>query len=297
MTQWILASNGHPFRDRDAARIKRDLLLTELGDAVQLEVLPHPTGGFAVSVRRPASHPADLNPEADPQERAETTASPRDALVQSLERRVGGASAVRAAIALAHGMTAHSPSSSVSIPSSDVYPEAFRLSPAVRAFLGLHVQALIGALLLFQPHLVFSVTRLGSPSNATVGAILLALIAVCGALLAMIAVSRFLWTYTANTYVVDRDGVEQVQWYFERARLRRRAPRVNFAHLRSADVDQSVLQMLLNVGSVKLAAGGTDSYEVVLRHVASPRALQREFQRRLQRSNGPAQRETPGHDL
>jgi hypothetical protein len=292
VTQWILASNGHPFRDRDAARIKRDLLLTELGDAVLLEVLPHPTGGFAVSVRRPPSHPADLNPEADPQGRVDDPVSPRDVLVQSL-----GRSAVRSAIALAHSTTAHSRPNAAPTAPSDVYPEAFRLSPAVRAFLGLHVQALVGAILLFQPHLVFSVTRLGSPSNATVGAILLALIAVCGALLAMIAVSRFLWTYTANTYVVDRNGVEQVQWYFERARLRRRAPRVNFAHLRSADVDQSVLQMLLNVGSVKLAAGGTDSYEVVLRHVASPRALQREFQRRLQRSNGPAQRETPGHDL
>lgn len=297
MTQWILASNGHPFTDRDAAQIKRDLLLTELGDAVQLEVLPHPTGGFAVSVGRPASCAARSNPHTDPHERVEAPRSPRDALVQSLERSTIGTNAARSAIALAHSATAHSRPSAASLPPSDIYPEAFRLSPAVRAFVGLHVQALIGALLLFQPHLVFSVTQLGSPSNATVGAILLALIAACGALLAAVAVSRFLWTYTANTYLIDRTGVEQVQWYFEKARLRRRAPRVNFAHLRSADVDQSVLQMLLNVDSVKLAAGGTDSYEVVLRHVASPRVLQREFQRRLQRSNGPAQRETPGHDL
>ncbi len=88
-----------------------------------------------------------------------------------------------------------------------------------------------------------------------------------------------------------------MQWYFDKGRLRRRAPRVNFAHLRSADVDQSVLQMMLNVGSVKLAAGATDNYEVVLRFVARPRDLQREFQRRLHHASGPTRPTGSSSDL
>jgi hypothetical protein len=56
---------------------------------------------------------------------------------------------------------------------------------------------------------------------------------------------------------------------------------VNFAHLRTADVNQSVVQMLLDVGTLRLAAGATDTYELELRHVGSPRRLQAEFQRRL----------------
>jgi hypothetical protein len=284
--QWILASNGHPFRDQDAALIKRDLLLRDLGEAVRLDVVPHPRGGFAVSVVPAGSGPVITSGDTQGldvtlvEAPRDSVLSPREVALRSLgpqERsrpnvpRVAGAIDARESAAEAHR--------------SSPYPDEFRLSPAVRAFLGLHVQALLGAILLLQPHLVFTVTRLGLPTGATAGAIMLSLIAICGAGLAVIAVSRFIWAYTANTYVIDGAGVEQVQWYFDRGRLRRRAPRVNFSHLRSVDVDQSVLQLVLNVGTVKLAAGATDSYEVVLGHVTSPRALQREFQRRHQREH------------
>ena len=278
MTQWILAPNGRPFRDRDAARIKRNLLFAELGESVQLEVVPHPTGGFAVTVG--GQHVEDSQTAIA--ERTEGGAvGPRDALLRTLEP-VGPR-----ALATASTPTDSPRTSASNVPSSgsDRYLEAFRLSPAVRAFVGLHLQALAGAILVLAPHLVLVLFRLHLPSSSTASALILTAIAGCGAFLAIFSLSRFLWTYTANTYVVDATGVEQVQWYFDKGRLRRRAPRVNFAHLRSADVDQSVLQMMLNVGSVKLAAGATDNYEVVLRHVARPRALQREFQRRLQHAS------------
>ena len=282
VTQWILASDGAPFRDRDAARIKRDLLVRDLGEGVHLEVVDHPSGGFAVSLDPPGSI------EIAPGE----TLSPRAALLRTLEH--GDASvAVSPRGAGARASTDLEPAraSPTAIPAADppatgAYPENLRLSPAARAFLGLHLQALLGVVLLFRPHGVFVLTGLGLPQHPTLGALLLTAIAGCGVLLAVLALSRFVWAFTANTYLVDRDGVEQVQWYFERGRLRRRAPRVNFAHLRSVDVDQSVLQMMLDVGSVKLAAGATDSYEVVLRHVSHPRALQREFQRRLHEVSG-----------
>jgi hypothetical protein len=305
VTQWILASDGHPFRDRDAAQIKRDLLVRELGAAVQLHVVPHPEGGFAVSVEQPQrarvvgrESVASLG-IAEPSLAGEV--SPRETLLRTLERtepdtpsfsRLKGP--LSRAPADSPNNTANSAPSSME---SEHYAESFRLSPATRAFLSWHLQALLGAVLLFQPHLVFVVTRLGVPNNATAAALILAGIALCGALLAMLSLTRFLWTYTANTYVVDRNGVEQIQWYFEKGRLRRRAPRVNFAHLRSADVDQSILQMLLNVGSLKLAAGATDNYEVVLRHISAPRALQREFQRRLHQASDLTRRPRAGQDL
>lgn len=55
--------------------------------------------------------------------------------------------------------------------------------------------------------------------------------------------------------------------------------------------------MLLNVGTVKLAAGATDTYEVVLKLVRAPRALQREFQRRLQEAGVPHQSARAQADL
>lgn len=293
MTQWILASDGHPFRDRDAAQIKRDLLVSELGAAVQLHVVSHPDGGFAVSVDQPqrlrfAGRESPI-PVRATEPSLEGELSPRETLLRTLERTEPQARSHFDVPEPTSRATADSPNSTLyavaSSTESEHYAESFRLSPAPRAFLGLHLQALLGAVLLFQPHLVFVVTGLGVPNNATAAALILAGIAICSALLAMLSLTRFLWTYTANTYVVDRNGVEQIQWYFDKGRLRRRAPRVNFAHLRSVDVDQSILHMLLNVGSLKVAAGGTDSYEVVLRHISAPRALQREFQRRLQHAS------------
>lgn len=307
MPQWILASDGQPFRDRDAALIKRDLLVRELGAAVELQVVPHPSGGFAISVDRAqialAAHEsleaaAARHTSSDPH----GYDSPRETLLRSFGRadataapRTQGESPARS-VARERSRTLTKRNDSLA-GASDSYPESFRLSPTARAFLGLHVQALLGGVLLFQPHLVFIVTGLGMPAHPTVGAIMLGGIAVCGALLAFLGLSRFLWTYTANTYVIDRNGVEQVQWYFEKGRLRRRAPRVNFAHLRSVDVDQSVLQMVLNVGSLKLASGATDNYEVVLHHISAPRALQREFQHRLHNPGEPAQRLRIAQDL
>ena len=284
--QWILASDGQPFRSRATAQIKRDLLASELGTEVALEVTEHPSGGFAVEVGPvvPLSAPVSI------------AASPRDALLSELDRTPSTRSSPDGLPAMTTHHTGGAGPRAMSRTPAPPYPEVFRLSPAVRAFIVLHLQAVLGALLLLQPHRVFTLTGLTIP-NGTGGAVLLGLTALCGALLGLTAVSRFLWTYTANTYLVDARGVEQVQWYFDKGKLRRRAPRVNFAHLRSADVDQTVLQMLLNVGSVKLAAGAIDSYEVVLQHVSSPRALKREFQRRLQHANAMARPEPRTSDL
>jgi hypothetical protein len=284
--QWILASDGQPFRSRATAQIKRDLLETELGTEVALEVTEHPNGGFAVEVGTIVPAPAPVS----------IAASPRDALLSVLDRTPSARSSLPEGLpAMTTRHTGAGPRT-VSRTAAPSYPAVFRLRPAARAFIGLHLQAVLGALLLVQPHRVFTLTGLMIP-HGTGGAVVLGLMALCGALLALVAVSRFLWTYTANTYLIDTRGVEQVQWYFDRGKLRRRAPRVNFAHLRSADVDQTVLQMLLNVGSVKLAAGAIDSYEVVLQHVSSPRALKREFQRRLQHVNTLAPPEPRTSDL
>lgn len=165
--------------------------------------------------------------------------------------------------------------------SSGSYPDAFTLHPALRAFLGQHILASLGALLILQPHWLYSLTGWPFPSNPQIGALILGAIALSGAALALVSVTRVLWAVVANSYVIDSTGVEQVQWYFSGLRLRRRCPRVHFSHLRAVDVEQSVLQMLLGVGTVRLASGGTDRYEIDMRHISRPRALRAEFQRRV----------------
>lgn len=283
VAHWVLASNGRPFSDWDAACIKRDTLLAQLGAEVTLEVVSHPDGGYAVACSRPNALPAATKPgtsegplawldqvfppeEPPPAPGARESAPARASVSQPA---AGGARA----------------STKPGTPQPR-YPDTFRMSPAARAFLGQHVLALLGAYLLFRPHDLFLFLGLGLPHNPQLAAVALGSVMLASMVLALVSLSRFLWMYTANTYVVDRTGVEQVQWYFERGRLRRRAPRVNFAHLRTADVDQTVMQMLLDVGTLRLASGATDTYELDLRQVGSPRRLQIEFQRRLREATG-----------
>ena len=293
MTQWILAINGQPFVDRDAADLKRDLLAAELGNSAHLEVLPHPDGGYVVAAQSltatERAGPADRAPvieleRARSRVRSSFSESPREQLEHLIQRDVVGDPATLTARTRRSQTEQTRESATPSeqpLQISRAYPESFRLSPSPRAFIGQHLQALIGALLLLQPHLAFRLVGMTMPQNRTSAAAALGAIGVVGLMLLLLSVLRFLWAYTANTYVVDANGIEQIQWYFERGRLRRRAPRISFTHLRTVEVDQSVLQMLLNVGSVKLAAGATDSYEVVLRQVSAPRALREEFQNRL----------------
>jgi hypothetical protein len=244
--QYILATDGQPFRDRDAAAIKRELLSAQLGASAALDVVDHPHGGYAVrfsSANAITSVPvlAARRAEAKPKSQAQPAAAP----------------------------------------SEGDYPETFILHPAPRAFVGQHIQALVGLFLIMQPHRAYQLTTLGFPDNPKLGALLLGTIALAGTLLALMSVTRFLWAFAANTYRIDRDGIEQTQWYFHGWRLRRRTPRVNFSHLRAADVEQTVMQMLLGVGTLRLASGGTDYYEIELRNVRAPRVLQAEVQRRV----------------
>lgn len=258
MHQYILSVSGRPFSDRDAARIKRDRLADELGAEALLDVVPHPQGGFAVRY-------------------LSTAVSDTQRMIPGLT--VSKHDAQRAGVVTESVADSESATDAVSETNSE-YPECFVLNPAPRAFLVQHVLALVGLGLIVMPQQLFLLIGLNLPRSETLATVILLMVVVAGAMLLLLSFTRFFWTYAANTYRVDREGVEQTCWYFERGRMRRRTPRVNFSHLRTVDVNQTAFQMLLGVGTVKIAAGGTDTYEIELHYVAWPRRLQAEFQRR-----------------
>lgn len=255
MAHYILADGERPFADRDAATVKSKLLAAELGSSVQVNVVSLAEGGFAVRCERRAA-----------------------ANTQTLPTPPTSQAAASPMLSAARNTSAPAATAQVSAPTQ--YPDRFELAPAPRAFLSQQFFGLVGLALILQPHLFFKATSLQIPQGRA-GVIALTMVFFAGIALAAISFSRFLWVYLANSYLVDEAGVQQIQWYWERSRLRRRAPRLNFSNLRSVDIEQTVMQMLLGVGTLKLASGGTDGYEVQLRFVRSPRKLQAEFQRRM----------------
>ncbi len=53
MNPWILAENGRPFRDAQAADIRCALLHAEPGPSIVLEVRDHPEGGYGICCESP----------------------------------------------------------------------------------------------------------------------------------------------------------------------------------------------------------------------------------------------------
>ena len=298
----ILAANGRPFRDRDAAEIKRRALAAELDEPFL--VVDHPDGGFAVRrdagarsgprvVARGAGEPSEPGAQVRPYD---VGPSP----LEELEDEVTHAPVRREPLPSSESRSVSHRQESVhdealppkaSVPQasqgpSSSYRDAFRLHPAPRAFFVQHFFTLVGVLLMFQPHRVFGIAGVPLPDSPQLAGAALGFTALAGLAIALISTSRFLWEYLANTYIVTRDSVQQIRWYFDGARLRRAKPQIDFAHLRTLDVDQGLIQMLLAVGHIRMATGGTDTHEIALKHVLRPALLASEFRRRYTDATG-----------
>ncbi len=251
---YIVAANGKPFTDYDAADYKRSILSAELGEPCS--IINHPDGGYAV-----LPFATDLLTDTESAtDKQQFTQSPLDGLLAETTA----------------GLSKDYQSQSKFNNNESNYPSVFILHPAPRAFLGNHLSAAIGVLLMLQPHLAFSIIGLNTPDNPSVGAFTLALFSFIGLVLALISLGRFLWIYAANRYEFTANAIASVYGI-----VSRKSARIAIQHIRSVDVHQSILERMLGVGTVKLASGGTDTHEVTLRHIAAPMDIQREIQIRL----------------
>lgn len=174
------------------------------------------------------------------------------------------------------------PAATVPVPSPPPqgYAPIFALRPAVRAFWPQQAKMVVGLLLLFSPQWLLTPLYQLVPPNGPLWALVQVGLVVVGLTYVVPSALQLLWRYFGSCYFIDVEGVTQVRWYFRRGLPHRQSSRVNFTALRTVDVEQSLIEALLNLGTVKLAAGGTDTYEVVLSHVSKPHRLRAEFQER-----------------
>lgn len=305
---YIVAAGGEPFRDRDAAELKRRLLAAELD--LPFAVVEHPSGGFAV-VRRalPAATSASVvsarrreNPRdvdayrvaPSPPDALDRAAAETDAQARARVPRSSSNPATRcrpSASGTDADTSARRVSNADAAPAArHAFPPVLRLKPAPRAFVIHHLVAAIGVWFMVRPQSVLELAADGALKRPGLAAGVLIVIVGVGLAIFLLATARFLWAYLANTYTITPEAVQQTEWYVANGRLRRRTPRVNFAHVRSIDTDQGLMQLCLGVGHLLIASGGTDGHEVALRHVARPRALCREIQRRCRRAGAHATR-------
>jgi hypothetical protein len=296
---YILAASGRPFQDWDAAEMKRQIIATELADD-GFEVVSHPNGGFAVTRRETVTVDTVAIADDISASAYEVPEGPGDELARELadedhHRSPESAPEIGGSVPPLHADTQGCKEPSFDSPEapteSDVdtqpvhlkdyskgFPPHFVLNVAPRAFIHLHILTLLGSVLMLFPHLLLA--PLGGFSgfqDPVLGASVLGVIKLGGLVFAVGALSKFLYTFVFYRYEITDKYVEAIYGFISRD-----APKTYYAHIRSANVVQAWWERLLLVGAVKLGTGATDQHEVVLKHIADPKRLEKELQRRYE---------------
>lgn len=282
---YFVAENGRPYDDWGAAIARQETLTLELSPR-RFEVVPHPDGGFAVvSMERRQSVLTTSN--------AVPVAGFPEAPLDALEREMHVSDSVAEPPPIggllppmlppdtrkpttAKRVQPDSEDSAAAPASSRDFTPRFTLRVAPRAFIRLHLLAAVGVVLILYPQLLFApLGNFSNFQNAALGASLLGLVRLGGALLAVVAILKFLYAYLLYRFVVTEDYVQaNLGW------IARDAPKVFYAHIRTTSVVQSWWERLLMVGAVKIGTGATDEHEVVLQHIANPQRIEAELERR-----------------
>jgi hypothetical protein len=227
--------------------------LEQLGAEVQIEIVPHPAGGYALTCRHP----------------------------ESAGRRKSAARVGEALAAPVEGAPRREDTVPVTALLQSLYRQTIRLKPCWRAFSGRLLLALLAAYLALRPADLFVWLGMPVSGNEPVGAILLVIVRLTGLIHALISFGQIAVAYLCRTYTVDHSGVQEIEWVVEGVRLRRLVRRVPFAAVYAIDLRQTLIETLLNIGTVRLEASSAETYQVLMVcDVGSPGKLQRELKQR-----------------
>jgi membrane protein YdbS with pleckstrin-like domain len=265
----ILAANGQPFRDVDAAHFKAARLTEETGEA--FEVRPLPSGGFVLVPELPlVARPAPPSAVSDRSSRAAPVKAPRK-------------SSPAPSVSQADQLTLDSfpeghPARKYGLPLyKKILTETRKpLRQAWRSQLPLLVVAVLGVLLFLAPDAFVriavppgSAERLASPAFVKgVGYLGLALALF---MLGKAVYIRINWRYllTAN-YVKSEAGI-----------VARRSAKLVYGTILAIDTHQTVLGRLLNYGTVELSCAGSDGNEILIENVYAPEVVQSVIESRM----------------
>jgi hypothetical protein len=305
MGQWILAANGQPFNDRDAASVRRDLLAPELGSAFTVEVAEHPEGGFVVDCTRKTECPNPAG-EAESAVTADRVAfsqegSDPNAPIPLLRARAVGRlplfderlsrSRALTRLEVARGSTdpadhhnaevSGDAAASLLAAEPPPVPKAenvgarphLRLRRSPRAFLGQYVCMGLGVYTFLAPETALSLCRLQLPTHPVLASVLFGVVSAAGFFLAVLAGVRVLWGYTTTTYTLDEGGVTHSAWRAEGGAIHRESAHLDFSQVRSVVVRRSLTQTLLSIGDIRLASALPGLRDIILRDVREPNHL------------------------
>jgi len=255
---YILAANGRPFTDQTAASIKARTLTTELGEPYV--VVNHPKGGFAIL--RSADDVSETKTESK-------TSPVMDSLDEEnplIFRQRKPLHFEEESEKKQSATPAPTP-----VPAGVISPEKqFRtlvIRPAWRSFWKLHLLTVIGFIVAMFPY--GFLTNILMISEAHVRPIaqhgMLPILSLMGLVSGLTGIAYAVYGRYVNRYTITPETVE---WSY--GIIARKVVRAEYTHIRSIEVEQGIIDVMINVGKLEVATAATADAEVIFAGIANP---------------------------
>jgi hypothetical protein len=265
----IVAANGQPFRDADAARFKAARLAEETGEPFDVRALS--AGGFVVVHSGVAASPLSVStapPVATPPvASAKRTSKPNSPTGAPDLEHLSIDSFPEGHPARKYGLPLYK-----SILSQTRKP----LRQAWRSQLPLLVVAVIGLLIFLAPEPVVSLAVPPASAERLVTPSFVKGVGFAGLALALFVLGKVLYIrinyrfYLTQNYAKSESGI-----------IARRATKLVYGTILATDTHQSVLGRLLNFGTVELSCAGSDGNEILIENVYAPEVVQAVIESRM----------------
>jgi membrane protein YdbS with pleckstrin-like domain len=159
--------------------------------------------------------------------------------------------------------------------------ETIHLRPAWRSFWEQHLLLLAGAIAALAPRSLLS-TVLTSLLNVdpdyterVASSGVLPFLSLIGAVAMIVALGKILNGYYSNSYQIGPDMIETVHGI-----AARKTQRIEYRHIRSVNINQSVIDRLLIVGTIEISTAAREGGDLFFYSVSKPKDIQEEIFRR-----------------
>lgn len=285
----ILSATGLPFSDTTAAELKAKVLSAELGEP--FEVVPHPDGGFAVSKKNGRQTDAPTHDLSNSVSRAPVMELPGKKKESSAsavnpwdipapppgEKIVNNNLRAKPANTTPPNLDAIPSSVENAADAPSDLQQTIRLHPAIWSFWVWLVVLCFGAIATWSPRLflfhILNISKVYVDNMDVYGVI--PLVSMLGAMSVASAIINTLYGYYVRSYLIGRDTIET---YY--GLISRKIQRIEYHHIRSVNVDQSLIGRAMKFGTVEISTAASDGGELIFKDVANPTAVQEEIYRR-----------------
>ena len=271
----ILAANGQPFRDIDAALFKCRRLTAEAGEPFEVLAV---TGGFvlvpaydAAPTRSPSTPPAPLAPPRTPRapkplKNAPAAVANQEVDALTLDDLPEGHAARKYGLPLYQAILSQTRKP---------------LRQAWRSQLPLLIVSAIGVLVFLAPELLVSLAVPPASAERLSGPTFTRGVGYAGLALALFALGKILYIRINFRYFLSANYAK-----CEAGLIARRSTKLVYGTILATDTHQSVLGRLLNFGTVELSCAGSDGNEILIENVYAPEIVQAVVESRMMAMRG-----------